>query len=228
MSNMKLLLVILNLLGPAAAAAKPEVLLCVEQPPDQVLGDVLHADQVLTPLQLTRHDLLVEAHEARVHEGRLARQHLVHEDTQGPPVHRLGVSPTLENLRSQVLWGPAHGVAHSACAARRPGHGLSEPEVSEDCVTLGVEEDVLRLEVSVGDVEAVEIREAADNLRGVELDSGWRESVVHPHEGEQLAPGLEGEEEVEVVRVLPALGERYQKRVVDFLNISLILSDDKQ
>ena len=77
---------ILNFLGAAAASSKPEVLLCVEQPPDEVLGDVLHTDQVVRPLQLTRHDLLVEAHEAGVHEGRLAHQHFIQKDAKCPPV----------------------------------------------------------------------------------------------------------------------------------------------
>ena len=207
---MVLLLVLLNFLYTSAAAAQSEVLLSVEQPPDEVLGVVINADQVVAPLQLARHDLLVETHEAGVHEGRLAKQHLVHEDAQGPPVHGAGVAPTLENLRREVLGGSAHRVAHAT-------HRLREPEVCDDSMTLGVKQDVLRLEVPVGDVEAVQIREAGHDLRGVELDRGGGESVVHPHEGEQLTPRLEREQEVEVVNVLPAVGEAYQEGMVDFL-----------
>ena len=208
---MVLLLVLLNFLYTSAAAAQSEVLLSVEQPPDEVLGVVVNADQVVAPLQLARHDLLVETHEAGVHEGRLAKQHLVHEDAQGPPVHGAGVAPTLENLRREVLGGSAHRVAHAT-------HRLREPEVCDDSMTLGVKQDVLRLEVPVGDVEAVQIREAGHDLRGVELDRGGGESVVHPHEGEQLTPRLEREQEVEVVNVLPAVGEAYQEGMVDFLS----------
>ena len=207
---MVLLLVLLNFLYTSAAAAKSEVLLSVEQPPDEVLGVVINADQVVAPLQLACHDLLVETHEAGVHEGRLAKQHLVHEDAQGPPVHGAGVAPTLENLRREVLGGSAHRVAHAT-------HRLREPEVCDDSMTLGVKQDVLRLEVPVGDVEAVQIREAGHDLRGVELDRGGGESVVHPHEGEQLTPRLEREQEVQVVNVLPAVGEAYQEGMVDFL-----------
>ena len=214
----KLLLVFLNLLRPTASAAESEVLLGVEQLPDEVLGVVIHAGQVLAPLQLARHDLLVEAHEAGVHEGRLAVKHLVHQDAKGPPVHCLGVTPTLEYLRGEVLRCPAHGVAHTS---RRPGHDLGEPEVCDDGVALGVQEDVLGLEVPVGDVKAVKIGEGGDDLCGVELHRGGGQSVVHPHEGEQLAARLEREQEVEVVRVLPAVSQRYQERVVDFLNMSL-------
>ena len=212
----KYLLVLLNFLCPAAAAPEPEVLLSVEQPPDEVLGCVIHADHALPPLQLTCHDLLVESHEAGVHEGRLTDQHLVHQDTQGPPVHTLSVTPTLENLRREVFRSPAHGVAHTA---RRPDHGLGEPEVSDHGVALGVQEDVLGLEVSVGDVKAVKISEGGDNLCCVEFNCGGGEFVVHPHESEEFAARLEREQEVEIVRVLPAVCERYQKRVVDFLKI---------
>ena len=73
---------LLNLLRPAASATESEALLSVEQPPDQVPGVLIHAGQVLAPLQLTGHDLLVEAHEAGVHEGRLAVEHLIHQDAK--------------------------------------------------------------------------------------------------------------------------------------------------
>ena len=128
------------------------------------------------------------------------------------------MTPTLKYLWGEVLRSPAHGVAHTA---RGPGHDLGEPEVGDDGVALGVQEDVLGLEVPVGDVEAVQIGEGGDDLCRVELDRGGGQSVIHPHEGEQLAPRLEREQEVEIVRVLPAVSQRYQERVVDFLNMSL-------
>ena len=110
----------------------------------------------------------------------------------------------------QVLRGAAHSPGQ-AC------HSPGESEVCDDDVALPVQQDVLRLEVPVGDVEAVQIREAGHDLRGVELDRGGGESVVHPHEGEQLTPRLEREQEVQVVNVLPAVGEAYQEGMVDFL-----------
>ena len=199
-----------HLPGSRAAAAQSKILLRVEELHYEVLGLLVQADQVVSPDDLAVDNLLVEPHEAGVSEGGLADQHLVHEDAQGPPVHGAGVAPTLENLRREVLGGSAHRVAHAT-------HRLREPEVCDDSMTLGVKQDVLRLEVPVGDVEAVQIREAGHDLRGVELDRGGGESVVHPHEGEQLTPRLEREQEVEVVNVLPAVGEAYQEGMVDFL-----------
>ena len=68
----------------------------------------------------------------------------------------------------------------------------------------------------------MKVGEGRHDLRGVELHRGRGQSahavlsvadigahevtlspVVHPHEGEQLAAAVEGEEEVEVVVVLP-------------------------
>ena len=99
-----------------------------------------------------------------------------------------------------------------------------------------VQENVLRLEVSVGDVVGVKVGEGRHDLRGVELHRGRGEPahavlsaadigahevtlppVVHPHEGEQLAPAVEREEEVKVVVVLPHVGEADQEWVLDFL-----------
>ena len=124
----------------------------------------------------------------------------------------------LYNLRCKIF----------RCVTESPGSVgdlLGEPEVCDDGVALGVQEDVLGLEVPVGDVEAVKIGEGGDDLRRVELYRGWGQSVVHPHEGEQLAARLEREQEVEIVRVLPAVSQRYQERVVDFLNICFVIID---
>jgi hypothetical protein len=46
---------------------------------------------------------------------------------------------------------------------------LAQAEIGEDDVTLGVEEDVLRLQVPVDDGSGVEIAERRGNLGGVEL-----------------------------------------------------------
>ena len=74
-------------------------------------------------------------------------------------------------------------------------------------MTLPVQEDVLRLQISVDDVDVVKVGQGRDNLCGVEPDGAGGQSVVHPHVGEQLAPAVEWEQEVQIVRVLPAVGQ---------------------
>ena len=83
----------------------------------QSLGTVRHEellDQILRhrvnmtgPVYLAAQDLLVNPEWIVVKEGRIAGQHLVYEDAQGPPVHRLVVALGLDDLWSEVLRGPA-------------------------------------------------------------------------------------------------------------------------
>ena len=83
----------------------------------QSLGPVGHQellDQILRhgvdmpgPVDLSTQDLLVDPERIVVKEGRIAGQHLVYEDAQSPPVHRLVVTLGLDDLRSQILRGPA-------------------------------------------------------------------------------------------------------------------------
>ena len=80
---------LLDILCAGLHVAKPLSSIVHEQPLDQVLGSLLH---VLRPLQLASEDLLVDAERVVVEEGRVAGQHLVDQDTKGPPVNRFGVA----------------------------------------------------------------------------------------------------------------------------------------
>ena len=71
---------------------------------DQILR---HGVDVTGPVNLSAEDLLVYPERIVVKEGRVSGQHLVYEDAQGPPVHGLVVALGLDDLRSQVLRGPA-------------------------------------------------------------------------------------------------------------------------
>ena len=75
----------------------------------------------------------------------------------------------LEDLWSKVLW----------CAAQGPGlvrNFLGESEVCDDNVAFSVQENVFRLEVSVGNTEGVEVGEGADNLSREKQSCGNRKS----------------------------------------------------
>ena len=111
----------------------------------------------------------------------------------------------------QVLRGAAHSPGQ-AC------HSPGESEVCDDDVALPVQQDVLRLEVPVDHVHAVQVGEARHDLGRVECDAGAGESLAHPHQGEQLPPAVVGEEKVEIVFVLPAVNEGNQKWIFYFLN----------
>ena len=56
---------------------------------NEIFGYGVHVSR---PVYFAAQDLLVDAEGVVVEEGRVAGQHLVHEDAQRPPVHRLVVA----------------------------------------------------------------------------------------------------------------------------------------
>ena len=80
-------------------------------------------------------------------EGRSTSEHVVHEGTQRPPVHRLAVPGPGQDLRRHVLDCAAEGVGHCALV-----NGLlAQTKVCQLHMTLGVKQNILRLEISVDD-----------------------------------------------------------------------------
>ena len=91
----------------------------------------------------------------------MANHHLEDEDPECPPVHGHGVPDAQDDLWRHVVRGAALG----------PGSGgdlLGEPEVSDDDVPLLVKQDVLGLEVPVGNGEGVEVLQCTHYLSRVE------------------------------------------------------------
>lgn len=77
---------------------------------EELLDQILrHGVNVTGPVYLAAEDLLVDPEGIVVKERRVAGQHLVDEDAEGPPVHRLVVALRLDDLGRQVLRGPAQG-----------------------------------------------------------------------------------------------------------------------
>eukprot|EP01136_Pigoraptor_vietnamica_P018408 Opistho-1_new@5380 len=105
---------------------------------------------------------------------RLAREHFVHEDPERPPVHRGAVRLFPENLGRNV-------VGRSAERRRRRGANnvlLAHAKVRELHVTVGVEEDVVELEVAVDDALVVKELKRRHNLGRVEPRSVLVEAAV--------------------------------------------------
>lgn len=116
---------------------------------DQTLGLGV---EVLGVVDLALQDVVVDVHGVLVVEGVDASQHFVEEHAYGPPVHRLAMPFVEQHLGGQVLGGATQSV--------RPAlHHLREAEVSHFQVALRVDQQVLRLEVSVDDVSGVEVGE---------------------------------------------------------------------
>jgi len=150
-------------------------------------------------------------HEARVLvvEWRLAHQHLVQHDAERPPVARVAVrvvaaaaaaAAVAQLLRALVGGGGRDHLGRHVHAradeGARAGVGaaqhvaLAEAEVHEAHVAAVVEHDVGGLEVSVGDVQRVQVRDGAGHLRAVEaraLHAQPAEGVVQRVGGGQTA-----------------------------------------
>ena len=88
---------------------------------NEIFGDWIN---VSWPIYLSTQDLLVNPERIIIKEGGIAGQHLVYEDAQGPPVHRLVVALGLDDLRGEVLGGPAQ-------RPRPVADPLGEPEVRD-------------------------------------------------------------------------------------------------
>jgi len=76
---------------------------------------------------------------ARV-EGREAHDHLVGQDTHGPPVHWEGVSFFVQDLWRQVVWRSTEGVSLVASV-----QNLGKTKVGQADVAILVHQDVLWL-----------------------------------------------------------------------------------
>ena len=98
--------VFLDVLRAWLVGPEPLVPVLDQQPLDEVPGHWLNVPR---PLHPARQDLLVDTEWIVVEEGRIAGQHLVYEDPEGPPVHGLVVALALDDLRGEVLGSPAQG-----------------------------------------------------------------------------------------------------------------------
>ena len=95
---------------------------------------------------------------------RLANQHLVQQDSVGPPVNTGSVGLVVDDLRSYVVRSPAEGLGGRAV----PDSLLAHPEVGNLDVSLLVQHDIVQLEVPVDDPVGVEVHDSDQNFSSVE------------------------------------------------------------
>ena len=111
-----------------------------------------------------REDSMVHQLAIGVVERRQPIDHLVDQDPQRPPVHALAVGHLPQDLGSQVLRRSAERLRRVSLHVL-----LGETEVGDADVALGVQKEVLRLEVAVHNVVLVEMRDAQHDLSCVEF-----------------------------------------------------------
>mmetsp|Transcript_2622 Transcript_2622/g.7732 ORF Transcript_2622/g.7732 Transcript_2622/m.7732 type:complete len:315 (+) Transcript_2622:273-1217(+) len=147
-------------------------------------------------------DVAVHLHGRARHEGGAPREHLVDEHAQGPPVHRAVVAPRRgKHLRSHVFGRAAERVR--ALALLLP-YFRGEAEVREFAVAAPVQQQVLWLEVTIGDVPRPHVLESQHDACRVELarPPGKPPPRTLHEAAEELPAGAELGDEVERVAVV--------------------------
>mmetsp|Transcript_34696 Transcript_34696/g.110262 ORF Transcript_34696/g.110262 Transcript_34696/m.110262 type:complete len:272 (+) Transcript_34696:64-879(+) len=170
---------------------QPLARLRIEEAPDQAPGVSLAAGRKVHSVN-SINDSLVHLHGVSRLKRRLAGQELPDENAQGPPVQRKGVPALLHHLWRKVTRCPTDRVRLAECE-------LGKAHVCELCMALGVEHDVLRLQVPVDDLESVQMTKRTGHAGGVELCMlGGAVEALPVVQGVELAPKryLQQEEEV--------------------------------
>ena len=155
---------------------------------------------------------------ARTLERRPAGEELCDDAAEGPQVGAVVGVLVVDHLGRHVLGRP-HKLLElaarvAAVARRRPADQLGGAEVDELGAAVGREHHVLGLEVAVDDVEAVEVLQHLEELRGVERRPAVEEAAA-VGDRPQLAAGDQLEHEVERAAVLERVEELDDRRVLD-------------
>lgn len=138
---------------------------------------------------------LVHLHGGFSEERRSSADYFVYEHTEAPPICGPIVSFANEDFRSDVVWGAANGIGSLL-------DDFSESEISELEISFDINEDVFRLEISIGDVVAVQVLEGEHNLGGVET-GGLKGNASDSSEiGEKFSARHEFHDVVDVASVL--------------------------
>ena len=117
--------------------------------------------KIARELYLALENLLVNRHGVIVVKRVDSGDHLVREDTEGPPIDGLSVAFIEEHFGGEILGSSAEGVSAGLAV-------LGEAEVRQLEVAFGVDEDVFRLQVTVDNVQRVQVLKHECHLSRVE------------------------------------------------------------
>jgi len=106
--------------------------------------------KIARELDLALENLLVDRHGVVVVERVDSCDHLVGENAESPPIDGLAMAFVKENLGGEILGSSTEGVRAGLAV-------LCEAEVRQLEVALGVDEDVFGLQVTVDNVQRVQV-----------------------------------------------------------------------
>ena len=180
----------LDVVGVVGARAEASLGVLGQQAPQEQLGA---GGEVVGVVQRAPADLLEELLPVAAVEGGQAREHLVEEGAQGPPVHGAAVALAVEDLGGEVLRRAAEAVG--AAGGIRDAL-LGEAKVREPDVAAGIQQDVLGLQIAVDDVEVVHVVDGQRDFGGVEARPGFGELPDLAQVEKQLKRGVSDESPV--------------------------------
>lgn len=131
---------------------------------------------------------VVHSLHVRVVEGGEAADHLEEKGAERPPVHRLSMALVLQNLGGKILGGAAEGT-RAALGSRAGDLVLGQAEVGQADVAVGVQQDVLGLQVAIDDVRRVHGLQSHGHLSSIQSRPRFGKATVLLQPEEQLAAG---------------------------------------
>ena len=152
-----------------------------------------------------------------------SNQHLINQDAQCPPIKGSIMSWPNNHLWRQVLRRPTERVWLFCFWF----YNLGQTKVSKHDVAILIEQDILRLQVSVEDVWLVQVAKSQCNLSSIELSLLFTESLFFWQVFEEFASLNEVHNEVDSVRLLEHIVHANDEWVIhlvqnQFLNLQTV------
>ena len=118
-------------------------------------------------------------------EGWCANEELIDDDTKRPQIDGVVVWQLLDQLRSHVERSTLDGGEHDGVV----GHGARKSEITQLHNSIGRDEDVLRLHVSMDDPVTVQVVQGIDQLLGNLADLLFTKVAIILKDLEELTLG---------------------------------------
>lgn len=150
--------VVLDVVGSSTKVAKAPTSIGRQQTRDEVARDRVN---LFGKDELASEDFLIDEDRIGIVKGWIAGEHFVQQDAERPPVDSAAVTTALNDLRSEVLGRTAEG----------PGavfHLLGKAKVGDLGVAVRVNEQVLRLEISVHHLILMQVLDGENDGRDIE------------------------------------------------------------
>lgn len=197
--------VCLNLTASVPLIAQSQAAISTQEALHELTGFGLNVGRELV---VAIHDLLVDAQRVVIVERWVACQHLKDENAERPPIHILVVSFWLDYFRRQILRSSTKRVSFVF-------DNFCKTEISYLYVTLLINQQVLRLKISVSNIHRVEVVKGKSDFRSEEKCYIVGKTALPPQKRKQLTPTSIVQHHVHMWRCLKSPLQADDERVVN-------------